>query len=103
MDVARFKYPPHWVPLSRLWAATRALDPLTGLSRGYCLLSAALRHAPAACRSGQGEGGRESGGKVAEISNRDFDQTERGKYRRKVLSHGFLVAAPALGRGNRRV
>ena len=35
MDVARFKYPPHWVPLSSLFRAMRFADPETGLARGY--------------------------------------------------------------------
>jgi glutathione gamma-glutamylcysteinyltransferase len=35
LDVARFKYPPHWVPLSQLHAAMRAVDPVTGKSRGW--------------------------------------------------------------------
>lgn len=38
MDVARFKYPPHWLPLSLLWQAMQAIDPATGLSRGYLQL-----------------------------------------------------------------
>ena len=39
LDVARFKYPPHWVPLSLLYEAMSKLDPITGLPRGYLLLS----------------------------------------------------------------
>ncbi|KAF3891303.1 hypothetical protein DA73_0400035045 [Tolypothrix bouteillei VB521301] len=39
MDVARFKYPSHWVPLSLLWDALAPLDPATGKPRGYILLS----------------------------------------------------------------
>jgi glutathione gamma-glutamylcysteinyltransferase len=35
MDVARFKYPPHWVPLSLLWSAMESLDSVTGKTRGY--------------------------------------------------------------------
>jgi len=35
LDVARFKYPPHWVPAERLWLAMHAVDPSTGLSRGW--------------------------------------------------------------------
>jgi hypothetical protein len=34
LDVARFKYPPHWVPLPRLAAAMRTVDPTTGRLRG---------------------------------------------------------------------
>ena len=42
LDVARFKYPPHWVPLSLLWQAMQAIDPDTGLSRGYLQLRVSL-------------------------------------------------------------
>lgn len=35
MDVARYKYPPHWVPLKLLWEATRCKDKVTGRPRGY--------------------------------------------------------------------
>jgi len=38
LDVARFKYPPHWVPLPLLWQAFDPLDPATNCSRGYILL-----------------------------------------------------------------
>jgi hypothetical protein len=39
MDVARFKYPPHWVPLRELFRAMRYPDAETGLSRGYMVVS----------------------------------------------------------------
>lgn len=39
-DVARFKYPPHWVPAQLLWKAMQALDQETGLPRGYMVLKA---------------------------------------------------------------
>lgn len=39
MDVARFKYPPHWMPLELLYEALQPLDKSTGKSRGYLLLS----------------------------------------------------------------
>jgi len=39
-DVARFKYPSYWCPVSLLWEATAPIDPSTGVSRGYFLLSA---------------------------------------------------------------
>jgi glutathione gamma-glutamylcysteinyltransferase len=35
LDVARFKYPPHWVPLPLLWEAMQAIDEATGRPRGY--------------------------------------------------------------------
>ena len=38
LDVARFKYPPHWVPLTLLWDAMDTIDKATGLHRGYALL-----------------------------------------------------------------
>jgi len=40
MDVARFKYPPHWVPLPALFEAMQAIDKETEKSRGYLLLQA---------------------------------------------------------------
>jgi glutathione gamma-glutamylcysteinyltransferase len=40
MDVARFKYPPHWVPLSLLYEALLPIDLDTGKSRGYLILTA---------------------------------------------------------------
>ncbi|XP_021722234.1 glutathione gamma-glutamylcysteinyltransferase 3-like [Chenopodium quinoa] len=39
LDVARFKYPPHWVPLALLWDAMNTVDEATGLYRGFMLLS----------------------------------------------------------------
>lgn len=39
MDVARFKYPPHWVPLATLHSAMNTIDSETGQSRGCLLLS----------------------------------------------------------------
>ncbi|KAL9235717.1 hypothetical protein vseg_010456 [Gypsophila vaccaria] len=35
LDVARFKYPPHWVPLTLLWDAMNTIDKDTGLFRGF--------------------------------------------------------------------
>jgi glutathione gamma-glutamylcysteinyltransferase len=35
LDVARFKYPPHWMSVERLWRATHPLDPTTGRARGW--------------------------------------------------------------------
>ncbi|KAH9785269.1 glutathione gamma-glutamylcysteinyltransferase 1 [Citrus sinensis] len=34
LDVARFKYPPHWVPLTLLWEAMDRVDDATGQRRG---------------------------------------------------------------------
>lgn len=40
LDVARFKYPPHWVPVESLWRAMSSIDGATGRSRGYLVLRA---------------------------------------------------------------
>ncbi|XP_047342716.1 glutathione gamma-glutamylcysteinyltransferase 2-like [Impatiens glandulifera] len=39
LDVARFKYPPHWVPLTLLWEAMNTVVKTSGLSRGFILIS----------------------------------------------------------------
>jgi len=39
MDVARFKYPPYWVPLSLLWKAMCSPDAMTGRARGFFVVS----------------------------------------------------------------
>jgi glutathione gamma-glutamylcysteinyltransferase len=39
LDVARFKYPPHWVPLPALYAAMTSADPLTRSARGWLSLA----------------------------------------------------------------
>jgi glutathione gamma-glutamylcysteinyltransferase len=38
LDVARFKYPPHWVSVERLWRAMQPVDPVTGRARGWMVL-----------------------------------------------------------------
>jgi glutathione gamma-glutamylcysteinyltransferase len=38
LDVARFKYPPHWVPLAKLHEAMQATDSETGRPRGWVVL-----------------------------------------------------------------
>ena len=35
LDVARFKYPPHWVSKEQLLRAMRGIDPSTGQTRGW--------------------------------------------------------------------
>ena len=47
LDTARFKYPPHWVPLEALFAAMQAPDGATGLPRGRLSLRARLLEQPA--------------------------------------------------------
>jgi hypothetical protein len=39
LDVARFKYPPHWVPLPLLYQSMQATDSATGRCRGYVVMS----------------------------------------------------------------
>lgn len=39
MDVARFKYPPYWVPIKDLWAAMAEPDLVTSEPRGYFIIS----------------------------------------------------------------
>ena len=39
LDVARFKYPPHWVPVQRLFEAMCSIDPASGRTRGWLLLT----------------------------------------------------------------
>jgi glutathione gamma-glutamylcysteinyltransferase len=38
LDVARFKYPPHWVAVEQLWRAMQPVDPASGRPRGWMLL-----------------------------------------------------------------
>src|SRR4051812_116704 len=38
LDVARFKYPPHWVSIERLWRAMQPIDLATGRPRGWMVL-----------------------------------------------------------------
>jgi glutathione gamma-glutamylcysteinyltransferase len=49
LDVARFKYPPHWVELGTLFSAMHDLDPTTERARGWLVLkkrsaSSAIAH-----------------------------------------------------------
>jgi hypothetical protein len=38
LDVARFKYPPHWVPVQLLYEAMNTIDPDSGRTRGYMIV-----------------------------------------------------------------
>lgn len=38
LDVARFKYPPHWISAERLWQSMHAIDPTTERPRGWITL-----------------------------------------------------------------
>ncbi len=50
LDVARFKYPPHWAPLTLLWEAMQPLDPVTGRPRGYLMLRRGAHPDVSICR-----------------------------------------------------
>jgi glutathione gamma-glutamylcysteinyltransferase len=50
LDVARFKYPPHWVPLKLLVKSMSKIDPSTSLSRGYMVLQRSSAHTGAVLR-----------------------------------------------------
>lgn len=39
LDVARFKYPPFWVPVRALWESMSVIDKATGRPRGYFIIS----------------------------------------------------------------
>ncbi len=39
LDVARFKYPPHWVDIATLWRAMTSVDGDSGKPRGYLVLA----------------------------------------------------------------
>jgi hypothetical protein len=41
LDVARYRYPPAWVPTASLWRAIRTIDPDSGASRGLVRISRA--------------------------------------------------------------
>ena len=45
LDVARFKYPPHWIPVTALYAAMQSHDAATGRPRGWALLRRSSRPA----------------------------------------------------------
>jgi Phytochelatin synthase len=39
LDVARFKYPPFWVPLRDIWEAMATRDDTSNEPRGYFMIS----------------------------------------------------------------
>jgi len=43
LDVARFKYPPHWVSAEHLWRAMEPIDPATGQARGWLVMRRRVR------------------------------------------------------------
>lgn len=65
MDVARFKYPPHWVPLQALYEAMQPIDPDTSRPRGYMMLRA-TDYLYTKCQCISSEGGCDSEDDVLE-------------------------------------
>ncbi|CEG46925.1 glutathione gamma [Plasmopara halstedii] len=49
MDVARFKYPPHWVKISRVFESMQLIDPSMDLPRGLAVLKIPVVPAPQPC------------------------------------------------------
>lgn len=49
LDVARFKYPPHWLPVPALFEAMCSTDPDTGASRGWICLRPSHQPPAQAC------------------------------------------------------
>ncbi len=39
LDVSRYKYPPVWVKTADLWKAMNTVDPVSGKTRGFVLVS----------------------------------------------------------------
>ena len=39
LDVARFKYPAHWISVELLWQSMNTIDPTTNKSRGFYLIA----------------------------------------------------------------
>lgn len=54
LDVARFKYPPHWISLPLLYEAMKPHDVVTGKPRGYFLIAKSDENArsPIVCKNG---------------------------------------------------
>jgi glutathione gamma-glutamylcysteinyltransferase len=57
LDVARFKYPPHWVAVTELWRAMTEVDPATSSPRGWIILDRGRQRAmPLVFRLSAGDG-----------------------------------------------
>jgi hypothetical protein len=40
LEAAKFKYPPHWIPVPLMWAAMQRIDWVTNRPRGYLVVGA---------------------------------------------------------------
>jgi glutathione gamma-glutamylcysteinyltransferase len=87
LDVARFKYPPHWVSLESLHRAMLSIDPASGRPRGFATLRREHVVAPAAAL--------QDGADWSEIERllRDLDVTDV-----TVLAGCLHSGAPAMSR-----
>ncbi|HYO93559.1 MAG TPA: phytochelatin synthase family protein [Polyangiaceae bacterium] len=97
LDVARFKYPPHWVPLAELHAAMLDADPVTGLSRGWVSLRRGGQPSNLAHFFSCAEGAS-----VALAAQRLLEHTQKALRARTPVSLSELlseVGAAALGAG----
>ena len=54
LDVARFKYPTHWIPVELLWQSMCTIDPTTGRTRGFYLLSNWPNDSSVSCHNDDG-------------------------------------------------
>jgi len=54
LDVARFKYPPYWVPVQRLYDSMLRCDKVSSMPRGYCVLTPLISRQSAVAGAGTG-------------------------------------------------
>ena len=107
LDVARFKYPPHWISVQQLWTAMRPLDPETNMPRGWLRLIArpAPQHRQAApvCDHASRSSATASGPSELTVDKASGHSQRRTALRRSVqlferqfavdLWHGFRATA----------
>ncbi|RYG70030.1 hypothetical protein EON64_01280 [archaeon] len=76
MDVARFKYPPHWVPLQSLYDALQPIDPATNKCRGYIMLSVSEETRRDCCCGGAQDVAEASGDIVKPAASSNMEEGE---------------------------
>lgn len=50
LDVARYKYPPHWCDIKKMYDSLEELDTATGNPRGFCLITKSYQNYARICR-----------------------------------------------------
>lgn len=91
LDVARFKYPPHWVPIERLFEAMLPIDEATGQSRGWVSLSAASLPRPVFLRlSAPPEGWRGLVRDLEQEATKD-GPADAAQWSRAIVQHASVV------------